>query len=241
MLPVVFLVSGFAAAFLQTSIGFGSAIVMMNILPYFIPSNQAIIICQITSIVLSSSILIRCFKSIRWDISLPLLMPTLIATAVVSGFSTQMDTSLLKTILGFVFIILSIYFSMISGRLKLRPTLGSGIAMGLISGTMNGLFSMGGPPAILYLAPSIDDKTQYLATSQSFFIIANLTSLTVRFLNGQAADLSIPYCLLSCTGALLGTFIGLRLVARINATLIKKFIYAFVGINGLIIVLQQLL
>ncbi|MFA7190165.1 MAG: hypothetical protein WC117_08780, partial [Sphaerochaetaceae bacterium] len=80
MVYLVFCAAGLAGAFLQTAIGFGSAIVMMNIFPFFLDSNQSVIICQITCIVLSSSILIRSFRHIQWKVCLPTLIPSLIVT-----------------------------------------------------------------------------------------------------------------------------------------------------------------
>jgi len=241
MVYLVFCAAGLAGAFLQTAIGFGSAIVMMNIFPFFLDSNQSVIICQITCIVLSSSILIRCFRHIQWKVCLPTLIPSLIVTSVCSFVSASFDAGLMKTILGFLFIALSIYFSLIANRIHLKPTIPTGIAMGIVSGAANGFFSMGGPPAVLYFAPSLEDKIDYLATTQFFFLATNAVSLCVRLVSGQAQGSSFSYAALSAAGALAGTALGYLLVSKLNAELVKRFIYAFIGINGLIIVLQQLI
>ncbi len=240
MIYLYLVLGGLAGAFIQSGTGFGSAIVMMNIFPLLLPADQSIIICQLTCLVMSSAILFRCYRHIQWRICVPLLIPALILTGVSSFLAGGMESSTLKTLLGFVFIGLSIFFSFIAPNIHFRPTPILSVITGSLSGIANGLFSMGGPPAILYLAPALDDKTEYLATTQFFFLATNLMSISVRLASGQATTSAFLYALVSSFGAIIGTILGCKAVSRINSTVLKRIIYIFIGINGLVIVSQRL-
>lgn len=238
----IFLIAaGFISALLQTAIGFGSAIMMMSILPLFLPQPQAQIICLSTCIVLAASLVARTYKFIRLKVMIPMAIPALACALVFSRLSIGMDTHIAKVLLGFVFIALSLYFSFMASRICFKPSVALAICTGTLSGVMNGLFSMGGPPAVLYMSPSIEDRKAYLATSQSYFLILNVSSLLMRLFSAGLQETRLGMMAACAIGALCGTFAGCRLVSRLNASLLKRLVYIFIGVNGVIIVLTELL
>ncbi|MBQ0071814.1 MAG: sulfite exporter TauE/SafE family protein, partial [Spirochaetales bacterium] len=157
------------------------------------------------------SVILRYRRHIRIRVVLPLMFPALLFSALGASVSSRLDVSRLRLILGVLFIFLSFYFYFLSSRIKLSPTPAVGIVVGTISGSMNGLFSMGGPPAVLYLAPALEKKEEYLATSQAFFITSNLMSLAVRLCSGVVDVSVLPYLAAGIPAAIAGTFLGNRL------------------------------
>lgn len=228
------------SAFLQSSIGFGAAVVMVNVLPFVLPPSKAIIISQSACIFLNLYILLRTYKHVRWHILVPLLIPSLICSAIVTRLSLNIEVKFMMIFLGILFILLAIYFSFIASRIKIKPTKISAFIIGTISGTMNGMFGSGGPPAILYLAPALDDKKEYLATSQIFFLGTNLISFIIRVIYGNIIPQDVPGIVIGIISGLLGAFVGMKFTDKINGTLLKRFVYFFIGINGLVIILNQL-
>lgn len=227
------------SSFLQSSIGFGAAVVMVNVLPFVFAPTKAIIISQSACIFLNAYILIRTYKNIRWDVLIPLLLPSLVCAGLVTKLSLNIDRRLMLISLGVLFILLSIYFSFIANKIKLKPSKLSAFVIGTVSGTMNGMFGAGGPPAILYLAPSLDDKNEYLATSQLFFLGTNLISFVIRIIYGDIVSSDMPIFLTAIASSLIGALIGMHFTNRINGIVLKRFVYLFIGINGFIMIINQ--
>lgn len=239
MLALLFAI-GFISAFLQSGIGFGAAVIMMNILPFIISTSKALAVSQFTCISFSLYVVIRKRNHIRKDVLIPVLIPSLICTAIATRLSAGLDVSMMKILLGILFIALSAYFSFLADRIKIKPTNTSGMIVGAISGTMNGLFGTGGPPAVLYMTPALSERDEYIATSQTFFMTTNIISLTTRILSHAVVLSDINLMAASAIGGLLGSIIGIRATKKLNGALLKRFIYAFIGINGFIIIINQL-
>jgi uncharacterized membrane protein YfcA len=112
--------------------------------------------------------------------------------------------------------------------------------MGTISGVLNGVFAMGGPPVALYLLPSLGNKIAYIASANAYFFIFKMFSLPIRFLNGSVAVEQSGFLIVSLVSMTVGTIIGDKIMHRINETLLKKLVYLYIGIAGIIIVFQEL-
>ncbi|MDC7229628.1 MAG: sulfite exporter TauE/SafE family protein [Sphaerochaetaceae bacterium] len=237
---LVFLVA-IAATFLQTSIGFGFAVFAMIFLPMVLPYGTAIAICQAIAILNTTYLAIRYYKYIQWKIMIPLLIPTLVLGIAFTLVSFSFETQYLKAMLGFVLLLLSLYFFRFSNSFHVQPTRKTGMAMGAISGVGNGLFGIGGPPAALYLLPAINEKLAYLATVQAYFTFNNITNLTTRILKGAFELSHIGLLIVGWLGVGLGTVLGLIAFKRVKTEIFKKLVYAFVGLNGAWIIIQELI
>lgn len=231
---------GFIAAALQCTIGFGSAVIMINVLPFFLDTRQTVAISLFVCTLFPLYIIWKLRKKVRKDVFMPFLLPSLICTVVATHFSTRINTSTMKILLGIVFILLSIYFSFVAERISIRPTKRNGMLVGSLCGTLGGLFVAGGPPAVLYFAPALPDKEEYVATIQVYFWIINVVSLLTRIFSSAVTASDLKYMIVTSLGAILGVVVGMKGMGKIKGVLLKRFIYAFVGINGLVMVITGL-
>lgn len=223
------------AAFVQRVSGFGFGIFIMTILPYLMPSyGEATALSGILAMVTSAIIVAKTWR----HLSVKRLLPILITFIIISFFGVQFvahtEEHLLKKILGVVLIIASVYFCFISEKIRLRPTLPVQISMGTLSGLMGGLFGMQGPPAVLYFLASSKTKEQYIALAQTYFLVGNLMMTIFRFQNGF---LTVEVCHAWCygiAGVLLGTWIGSKVFKRISLPTLRKVVYLFIAISGLV-------
>ncbi len=171
---------------------------------------------------------------------LPLLIPTLAFGLLFTFASFSMDTRLLRIALGCLLSLLSLYFLCFAATVSIQPTLSNGVAMGVVSGISNGLFGIGGPPAALYLLPAIGEKTAYLATIQAYFTLCNITNVSLRIAQGALVEGYTADILVGWIAVLIGTLCGLWAFARVNQGALKRIVYAFIGLNGLWVVIQEL-
>ena len=103
------------------------------------------------------------------------------------------------------------------------------------------MFVAGGPPAVLYLAPALGgDREEYVVTTQVYFIAMNTLSLFTRVLSNAVSASDLPYMASLTAGAIGGVYTGTKAMKKIKGALLKRFIYVFVGINGIVMILNDL-
>ena len=159
---------------------------------------------------------------------LPSIMPSYGEATTLSGI-LAMTTSL---------IIVSIYFTFFSKRIKVKTTLPVQITAGTLSGLMGGFFGMQGPPAVLYFVSSEPDKDRYLAMTQTYFLAGNLMMTLARAYNGFfTTTVSIGY-VYGIAGVFIGNLIGSWVFRHLSGSLLKYIIYAYIGISGLTFLLE---
>jgi len=228
------------ATFLQTSIGFGFAVFAMVFLPLLYPYGTAIAIVQATGVVNTVYLALKYRHCIKWKTMLPLLIPTLVLGIFFTSVSFSVDTHLLRIGLGCLLILLSVYFLRFASTFSIKPTPTNGVVMGVVSGVSNGLFGIGGPPAALYLLPATGEKTAYLATIQAYFTLCNFTNLGIRIANGALDSGHAVDILAGWVSVAVGTAAGLWAFKRLNLLGLKRIVYGFIGLNGVWIIIQEL-
>ena len=241
MLQILWLfLIAFAGAFIQTNIGFGLPLIAMLFLPMFLPFSTSVALYQIVVTAGLVYIAVHYRRYIAWRIMLPLLAVSLITGMAVTLFSMRMDNGQLIIILGAALVLISIFSVGFSERIRVTPTPRNGALLGLIAGVGNGLFGISGPPVAIYLLAGIDEKRAYLATLQTFFLISNLTTITIRTGGGAITTAHFPLILAGWAGIGAGTFLGLKLFEKLPKSLLKKLVYGFVGVSGAWMVIQEL-
>ncbi|MFA7539581.1 MAG: sulfite exporter TauE/SafE family protein [Sphaerochaetaceae bacterium] len=228
------------ATFFQTSIGFGFGVFSMIFLCRIFPYGEAIALSQAFALVNTLFLTIRYHKHIQYKTMVPMLIPSVLLGIGFSILSHSIEVGLLKGMLGLVLVILSIYMLLYSGKINIKPNIKTGVAMGSLTGIGNGLFGIGGPPAVLYLLPATADKLSYLATSQAFFSINNFTNLMTRYFKGDLHFDNLQFILYGWLGLALGLLLGLLVFKALKLEWLKKYVYIFVGINGVVIIVQQI-
>ncbi|MGE4454276.1 MAG: sulfite exporter TauE/SafE family protein [Sphaerochaeta sp.] len=226
-------------AFLQANIGFGFPIFAMIFFPSLFPFSTAVTLNQIIALASTGFLTIRYWKSIQWKMLLPLLITSLLIGSLVIISSLQVASSTLTGILGVFLMGLALYFAFFSKRITIKPTIMNGLLMGMVAGLGNGLFGIGGPPVALYLFAAVEDKKQYLATIQAYFLVCNIQSILIRGSHGAFEISHIPLILVGWSAIAVGTYTGLLLFKRTPDHLLKRIVYLFVGASGLLIAFQQ--
>lgn len=221
------------AAFIQRVSGFGFGIFIMTVLPYLMPTyGEATTLSGILAIVTSIVIVYRMWRFIVWRKLLPILITFLVVSWIAVQFVAHSGDGMLKHILGVVLIMASIYFFFLSEKIRIRPTMTMQIAMGTLSGVMGGLFGMQGPPAVLYFLASTEKKDEYMALAQTYFLMGNGMMTIYRAGSGFLThDVALSWCY-GLPFVLLGTWIGAKVFRLIPIKLLRKIIYAYMGLSG---------
>jgi len=231
---LIFLLSLIGAFVLRVS-GFGFGVFTMAWLPYLLPSyGEATTLSGLLAMSSSIFIVYQQRKYIVWNKLLPILITFVIVSFFSIRFVAFTDDGTLKKILGGTLILASLWFMVISKRVAIKPTIPLQILMGAISGLMGGLFAMQGPAAVLFFVACTKEKNEYSALIQSYLFIGNVMMLGFRTYNGfLTPSVGIAYCY-GIIAVLLGTWIGSKVFNRLSTDVVKKIVYIYLAISGVI-------
>ena len=239
LLHYVFLILiGFGAGFIQRVSGFGLGIFAMMFLPHFLPNHTAAAaISCLFSCVTSTYNAIRFRKDIAFRMVIPMTAAALVTIPVAVYFSASISGRFFEVLLGIVLILLSLYFLLFNKSVTLRPKVRNGLLAGAISGALNGLFSTGGPPAVLYLSCAAESNITYFATIQFFFCVTNIYATVMRVFSGDITGPVLMYFLVGVIGCMAGDFVGGKVFGKLDAGTLKNVIYIGMIISGIIMFL----
>ena len=227
--------TGVIGGTIQSSCGFGFGVFVMILLPYFMPSyGEATAVSGLACVVTSFTIVYSMRSYIAWkQIPFP-LCAYFITSFFAVRFCASSSSEPVEKFLGAALILLSIYLLVFSKRIHIRPTNRNGAIAGAVGGVMTGLFSMGGPPVVVYFTSCSEDKNVYLATIQTYFFISMTYVSAVRAMNGLVNLFVLQAAAICLAGAICGHQIGHWVFQKMDTERLKKLIYGFMAVSGLI-------
>lgn len=215
--------------------GFGFVVLVMMFFPYILPSYMfGVAICGILSVLSSGYLSVKLRKYIHWKIIIiPASAYFMVNFSVITFASVQSD-SFLKKLLAVVLILLSIYFMFLGSKIKFKPTPVNGIIFGALSGILGGLFSVSGPPIVLYMLAASDDNNSYMANIQVYFTITSLYSTIIRFIYGMINTSMLLYSGIGFIAVLVGLYLGKILFSKLSPSMLQRVIYAVMLLSGIV-------
>lgn len=226
------------AAFVQRTTGFGFGIFIMTMLPHLMPSyGEATTLSGLLAMVTSAIIVWRTWHDIEWRKLLPILTIFAIVSIFAIEFLSIMRSEMLHKILGVTLILASLYFLFLNKKIKVKGNLLTQTSLGTVSGLMGGFFGMQGPPAVLYFLAVSDSKEKYIAIAQAYFLIGNIIMTVFRLNAGFLSKAVVINWLVALPAVIIGTYLGALVYKRIQMPLLRKCVYIYIGISGVIALL----
>ncbi len=236
---VIIFVAAFIASTTQRVTGFGFGMLFMTVSPHLMPSYpEATALSGLLALVCAVVTGIQYFRFVPWKKLVPILITFLVVSFFAVNLVGRLDSSLMKKALGGILIFLSFYFGFIRNRIRMRPSFPVQVGMGTLSGLTGGLFAMQGPPAVIYFVSCTESKEEYMAITQWFFIISNCFMTGERAANGFLTSNVLWGWVAGVAAVLLGLFVGGRIYVRVPISAVRKCVYVFIGVAGIIALLS---
>lgn len=230
---ILIILPALLAGLVQGLTGFGAAIIMMIFLPSLLPIDQS---AGVAGLIMAASVLTLVWRYHQAIRPKRIIIPFLIYASVASWsvhLGQTLDLRLLRLLLGGLLVSLAIYFTVSKQAGTQRyPFYIAGLFM-IISGFFNGLFGIGGPLMALYFLSMAQSTANYTGNLQAFFLIDVIYITSLRVVSGILTVQVIPVILVGMVGAFIGTSIAAHLLTKLKMPLIRRGIYAFIGISGL--------
>ena len=242
MLWIVMTAGTAFAGLVQTVTGFGSVVLMMLMFPFFFDMIDAPALALSINMLYCFALCWKFRKSIDLHAA---LWPTVTYSVVcfaVTGLVKGADLRGLVIAFSCFLMALRLYLLFVSSKVKMKkPGSGAGIALGVLAGVSAGAFAIGGPPMAPYMMAVTRDHKSYVASMQFLFAITNVVNVSGRMVNG-IFDWSLwPYIAVGSICIIIGMYLGELVAKHLDPQKLRTVVYSFVGVSGVILLLQELL
>lgn len=233
-------IGAFLAGLIQSVTGFGGAIILMIVLPFFLSLKTATALAGLICIPACIRVAVVYRKQIARDqILLPLVI-YMISSTICIRIAAGTNLEQYKFIFGVLLVLLAIYFSLFSGKITIRPGLGGAVICAGLAGVTGGVFGMSGPVLVLYYLSILEEKRAYLGTISLLLAIIEIYSAGVRLMNGMIDMSMISWIVCGFIAIMAGSRLGEAIVDRINGAVLKKCVYVVLAAAGIITCIKAL-
>ena len=222
------------SSFIQGTTGFGFGIFAMIFLPHILLYTEANVLSTMLSSLTSLLVCVVGFKKINWKNTVFPVLGCVISTYLAVAFIKTQSSEMLSLLLGVALFLLSIYFFFFSDKIKIRPTWYAGLIAGILSGIMGGMFSIGGPPVVVYYMQSEDDPKSYVTTISAYFVLSGIVSIASKAAMGFVTSYVLWGLVIGIIGMVIGSFAGKRVRDKVKPKMMRKIVYGFMAISGII-------
>lgn len=202
----------FFASVVKGFTGFGLALVAMPFMSLSLPVKFLVPLITIINLITSMIIIVKSqkleFKKEEVIIPISGVIGIIIGSLLLPTFT---DLYLKK---GLAVILVAISAAFLSGyRFKINHIIRARISAGITSGLLGGLFSISGPPMVLFLTSLNMDKTRFRVSFSWYSLVITSVALISYIISGLLTKDVLILSLILTPALLSGTFVGNRLAA----------------------------
>lgn len=226
MTIVVVLLVFLLAGLVQGGSGFGLALTALPLLTLIMPIKEASPVLALTALTVNAFIFLRLRSHFRWERMLPLALASVAAVPVGVWLLATADARVLQIILG-VLMLVAVVHGVVPGLRERRwHPLWLGIPLGGLAGTLTGTLGTGGPPIVAYVSTQGFDRFRYSASIQLTLGLCGLLRLPCLAAGGLLTWRLLGYSAVGCLAAMLGAWMGLRVLKRIPEKVLRYVVSA---------------
>jgi uncharacterized membrane protein YfcA len=220
---ILFFVSGLIAEIIGTMAGFGSSTIFLPLALLFVDFKTAIMLVSIFHLFGNLSRIIFFREGFDRRVILQFGVPSVLLSLLGAFLIGVLPHPVLKLILGIFLITTSASF-LIKPGLKLPANTGTFIAGGSTTGFITALVGTGGALRAILLQGFNIEKVKYIATAATIALATDITRIPVYISQGFLTQQYYLYLPLLFVIALAGSFIGRKIVKKIDQEKFRKMV-----------------
>lgn len=232
-IPIPVLLTVLLAALVQSSVGFGYALVTVPALLLILEPKTVVLVALLTSAVLNALIVSGTWRKADGRIVLPLIAASSLGTIPGAYVLKVVNADVLK--LWVEAAVFATAIVMLTGkRLRFRNERLARLAAGFGSGVLGSSTGMSGPPVVLCLVDQGYRREVFRASLGTFFLMNNLVALAIHARTGSLTwgIARLGFALVPAQAA--GFAIGLQLLPRLKENIFRRVVVGIVMASGFI-------
>lgn len=220
---ILFLVSSLVSVIVGTVAGFGSSTVLLPIALFFVDFKTAIILVAILHISGNISKITIFKQGLDWKLLAVFGIPSVLLALLGANLIDTIPQDIMKLILG-IFLIAFSMTTFLKPSVKIPSSKKNLAAGGALSGFLAGLIGTGGALRASFLTGLNLDKFTYIATAASIALVTDATRIPVYVSQGFLEEQFYWYIPILVIIAVSGSFVGKKIVTRINHVIFRKIV-----------------
>ena len=231
-IPIELVLAFFATitSAIAAALGFGGGMLLIAIMPSFLPAAVIIPIHGLVQLASNSSRVALSLQNIAWHLLPPFLIGSLIGLVIFTTLLLNISTDYIPLAIG-SYILLNLWSRPFSNFIKRFESF---YIIGAMQTGLSLIVGATGPLTHSILLKQLQDKDQVIATSAIFMSISHLAKLVIfGFIGFQFGDYFLILLLMSL-GAILGSYLGSKVRKKIDNQIyltIVKFLLSILAIK----------
>ncbi len=229
----------FAAFFVRSLTGFGSALVSIPLLALFLDVKMVVPLEVLFEIGLSVLLIRSVYRQIRGRALVPLLIGAAVGTIVGVQLLSGVANITLKRALGVGIILfaLQLLWQRDSGSPRDMPN-AWGVAAGVTGGIFGGLFGTNGPPYVIYLTHKLREKEALRASLIGLIALDDIWRAGVYAFTGLYTREIITFAVFLIPALVLGTYVGHKTHLAISERRFRQLVAGILILSGLALLIR---
>jgi uncharacterized protein len=216
------LVAACVAAAVQGAVGFGFGLVSVALFSTFLDAPRAAMLNAVPALAVNGLMLWRLRPHLSLEGLKPIAIAMVLATPIGVALLDRWSAGILHALLAAVLVVSVAQSLCPRGGAKPWHPYWTGVPMGVLSGVLTGVLGGGGPPLVAFVASQHHDKLRYAACVQALLALANTIRIVEIVRRGTISTGDLHLSLLSVPAALVGAAIGIVILRRLSAPLLRK-------------------
>jgi len=223
------------AAFTQGVTGFGSALVAVPLLCFFLDLKIVVPLSILHGLVITSFLSLRMLRHLETGKLVPLMIGCLPGIAVGTVGLRFFPVEYLKLLLGVLLLVYGLFhFKGLQKGGVLRS--GWGYAAGFGTGLLGAALSTGGPPAVIYVTRAGWSKDSIKATLSGFFLFTGLVVAVSHYVGGVSTGTVYHLFLLTLPAVVIGVVAGAFCYDRLPQHIYLRSVHLLLIVMGLVLI-----
>jgi len=193
-------------------LGFGGGMLLIAIMPVFLPAAVIIPIHGLVQLASNSSRVALSINHVAWHLLPKFLIGSLIGLGLFSTLLLNVSTDYIPLAIG-SYILLNLWWKPFANAMKRFESF---YIIGALQTGLSLIVGATGPLTNNILLKQLQDKDQIIATGAIFMSISHLAKILVFGLIGFQFEDYLPTLILMSLGAILGSYIGSNVRKKVN-------------------------
>jgi uncharacterized membrane protein YfcA len=213
------------AMFVQSSVGFGGAMVAVPLLSLFLDPRDTIPVLALVEILVNFWLVVQARKSISWKTVGWFLLGAIPACYAGVHVLAHMPIGMIRALICVVTLVFALLFLFkVTVHIPNKPFFKT--LIGIVSGFLGGSSSISGPPVVLYGVTQKWEKDVFRATLISYFLFLALSTGAFSIFQGLLAEKGIKLFAAGVIPALVASWLGVLVKTKLSEDFFRKAVLA---------------
>ncbi len=242
MTILAILIISFIASLVRSTLGFGEALIAVPFFLFFLPVEVAVPLAVMLSIVIALVVVIQDHKKIHFHSAKWLIIYAILGLPVGILVLTYVNETFVKTGLGLLIILYSIYSLYFKNNKTLQEDNKFWLFVcGFLSGVFGGAYGVNGPPLVIYGNLRQWSAKHFRATLQAYFLPVSLLSVVGYYAKGLLTTEVNIYFLYSLITTIPAIFLGRYLNHKLKDGTFFKYVYWGLMLISIVLIVSTLM